>query len=483
MEQIIVIGGGPAGITAAMRARELGAQVTLVERERLGGTCTNDGCVPTRVLAKAARMLRETEHFHEFGLHISRPEIDISELLSTTQKTVYTIHEKKQMLHRLKAAGVTVYGEAGAASFMDSHTILLEDGRRLQAEKFILCAGGHSRRLDFPGAEHALTHKDIWELKRLPASIAIIGAAATGCQLASILDAFGSQIYLFERAERILRVEDEDVSKAVSGAFEHHGIKLITSLESIDEIDRIGKNLQLSYRKDGKSETVEVETAILSSGWLGNVSNLNLDAAGVKSERNYVIVDEHLRTTAPNIFAAGDITGRMMLVQSAGFEGRIAAENAVLGPGQRSEHRIIPHGGFTDPEYASVGMSTEQAAKNGEYLSCTVPYADLDRAVIDGHPTGFCKLIVSPETHRILGAHVVGEQALETIHVVAAGMAADMWVEQLSELELAYPTFTAIIGLAARKAVRELGVMPLSPQWRSMESPHAEWEQSESNIW
>ncbi len=483
MDQIIVVGGGPAGITAAMRARELGAQVTLIERGRLGGTCTNDGCVPTRVLAKAARLLRETEHFHEYGLHISRPEIDISELLTRTQKTVYTIHEKKQMLHRLKSAGVTVYGEAGDASFMDSHTILLEDGRRLQAEKFILCAGGHSRRLDFPGAELAFTHKDLWELKKLPPRIAIIGAAATGCQLASILNAFGAQIYLFERADRILRVEDEDVSNAISTAFEQRGIKLITSLETIEKIERDGNNLLLSYVKQGETANVEVEAAILSSGWLGNVSRLNLEAAGVRSERNYVIVDEHLRTTAPNIFAAGDITGRMMLVQSAGFEGRTAAENAVLGPGQRSEHRIIPHGGFTDPEYASVGMSAEQAARMGEYLACTVPYSDLDRAVIDGHPTGFCKLIVSPETHRILGAHVVGEQALETIHVVAAGMAADMWVEQLSELELAYPTFTAVIGLAARKAVRELGVMPLSPQWRSMDSPHAEWEQSESNLW
>jgi dihydrolipoamide dehydrogenase len=435
------------------------------------------------VLAKAARLLRETDQFPSFGLNISKPELDFAALLATTQATVYTIHEKKQMLHRLQSAGVQVYTEVGDVAFTDPHAILLQNGERIQADKFILAAGGHSRRLDFPGAELALTHQELWELKKLPSSLAIVGAAATGCQLASILDAFGTKVYLFERAERILRAEDEDVSKIVSRGFEQHGIQIIAGIDSLDSIENTGRARRLTYAKDGQTQSIEVEAAILSSGWLGNVSALNLEAAGVRHERNYVMVDEHLRTTTENIFAAGDITGRMMLVSSAGFEGRTAAENAVLGPGQRSEHRIIPHGGFTDPEYASVGLTQEQAEKNGEYIACKVPYADLDRAVIDRRTTGFCKLIVSPETHRILGAHVVGEQALETIHVVSAGMAADMWVEQLAELELAYPTFTAIIGLAARKAVRQLGVMPLSAQWRAMDTPHAEWEQSESEIW
>jgi dihydrolipoamide dehydrogenase len=483
MEEIIVIGGGPAGITAALRARELGAQVTLVERGNLGGTCTNDGCVPTRVLAKAARLLRETQLFPQYGLHISRPVLDFGELIALTQGTVYTIHEKKQMLHRLKAAGVKVLSETGDAGFMDPHTIIFADGRVLQAEKFILCAGGHSRRLDFPGAELALSHKELWTLNALPESIAIIGAAATGCQLASILNAFGARIHLLERAERILRLEDQDVSQVVSESFEGRGIEIIAGIDEVERIEQSRKNLRLTYSKAGESRQVEVAAVILSSGWLGNVASLNLDAAGVKSERNYVIVDQHLRTSAPNIHAAGDITGRMMLVQSAGFEGRNAAENAVMGPGQRNEHRIVPHGGFTDPEYGSVGMTEEQARQSGSYMTCSVPYADLDRAVIDGHTAGFCKLIVSPETHRILGAHIVGEQALETIQLVAAGMAADMWVEQLAELELAYPTFTAVVGLVARKVVRELGVMPLSPQWRAMDTPHAEWEQSESKIW
>ena len=151
-----------------------------------------------------------------------------------------------------------------------------------------------------------------------------------------------------------------------------------------------------------------------------------------------------------------------------------------MGIGQPYKHLIVPHGSFTDPEYAAVGLTEEQARKQGEVVAATVPYHDIDRAVIDGHPEGLFKLVVSQETHRILGAHVVGEQAVEIVHLVAAGMAADMWVEQLAELEIAYPTYTAIAGLAARQIMRELGVLPLSPQWRTLTRLRtSEWERSE----
>jgi dihydrolipoamide dehydrogenase len=170
----------------------------------------------------------------------------------------------------------------------------------------------------------------------------------------------------------------------------------------------------------------------------------------------------------------------MMLVQSAGYEALAAAENAVLGVGNRQQHTIVPHGGFTDPEYGSVGLTEEQARARSDVVVATVSYANLDRAVIDGRAEGLCKLIVSSDNHRILGAHVAGEQALEIIHVAAAAMAADMWIEQLAELQIAYPTFTAVLGLAARSIVRQLGVLPLSAQWLTLgEHKTSEWERRE----
>lgn len=479
---IIVIGGGPAGVMAALRARELGANVTLVERGRMGGTCTNDGCVPTRVLAKAARLMRDAEQFDEYGLLAQPPELDFRRLLSRTQQVVYQMQEKKQFIDHLTSAGVTVYTESGSTRFVDPHTIELGNGKQLKAEKFILCAGGRSRRLDFPGAEFALTHQDLWELKNLPRTLVIAGGAATGCQLASIFQTFGTKVVLLERASRILAAEDEMLSNAIQQSFEHSGIQIIPNISGVERIEKNEQDFTLFYSKENGVSSIQTEAVILSAGWVGNLDPLNLPAAQVEIQGNFVKVDEYLRTTALHIFAAGDITGRMMLVQSAGYEAQVAAENAILGVGRRYEHKIVPHGGFTDPEYASVGLTEAKARADFDPAVAVVQYADMDRAVIDGHPVGFCKLIVNKDTHRILGAHVVGEQALEVVEVAAAAMAADMWVEQLAEIEIAYPTFTAIIGLAARKLVYDLGVQPIGHAWKSIgKSQVAEWERGPSN--
>ena len=478
---IVVIGGGPAGVTAALRARELGASVALVERGRMGGTCLNDGCVPTRVLARAARFVRDAEQFAGYGLVTESPELDMERLLSRVQQTVYKIHEKKQIIYHLNQAGAKVLENAGEAHFVDGHTLELGDGSELRADKFIVCVGGYARRLAFPGGEHTLTHGDVWSMRKLPRSLVVIGGAATGCQLASCFNAFGTRVAILEALPRILSFEDEALSQALTAAFRMRGIEIITGIGGVQRLERQKVNLSLYYTSSDQTQVISSEAVLLAVGWAGNVDGLNLSAADVKSERGYVVVNDYLQTTSPNIFAAGDITGRMMLVQSAGDEGRVAAENALLGPGHPDIHRIVPHGGFTDPEYGSVGLTEAQASAQGECIVASVPYREMDRAVIDDQTEGFCKLIVSKGTHRFLGAQVVGEQAVEITQLVAAGMAADMSVEQLAALEMAYPTYAAILGLAARQVCRELGLVPLSAQWRALgQLRGAEWERGEA---
>jgi len=477
MRDVIVIGGGPAGVTAALRARELGASVILIERDRMGGTCTNDGCVPTRVLAKAARLVRDAEQFDDYGLVGQKPVVDLPALLARTQETVFRLHEKKQLLDHLRQAGVALAASAGAARFLDEKTIMLENGHRLTAENFILCVGGHARRLGFPGSEYALTHSDVWSLARLPRSVAVVGAAATGCQLTSILAAFGARVTLLDLSPRILPAEDTAVSQTVHRAFETRGISVVTGISGIERIEKRSEGLRLVYGQDGRTQTLDVEQVILAVGWVGNVDGLNLEAASVQTERSYVVVDDTLRTSNPRIYAAGDVNGRMMLVQSASAEARLAVENALLGQAQSFRHHVVPHGGFTDPEYGSVGLTETQA--QGNCAIATVPYSDLDRAVIDGRPEGFCKLIVDRESGKIVGAHVVGEQAVEVVQIVAAGIAAGMHVAEMAEVELAYPTFTAVVGLAARQLVRQLGFTPLAAEWRTLRRLQvrtAEWE-------
>ena len=475
---LIVVGGGPAGVGAALRARELGASVALVERGQMGGTCTNDGCVPTRVLAKAARLRRDAGQFAAYGLLAEPPALDFQRLIARTHHVVFAMHEKKQLLSNLTRAGVQVYAGAGHAHFVDAHTLALADGTPLRGDKFILCVGGQARALDFPGAHLARTHSGVWLMTRAPASVIVVGAAATGCQLASIFDDFGARVHLLEAAPRILPGEDESVSRGLAQAFERQGIEVTTRIAGVDWLRPEGDQLCLQYTRDGHAHALIADEVVMAVGWMGNSDRLNLSAAGVETERSYVRVNDYLQTTAPHIFAAGDITGRMMLVQSAAAEARVAAENAVLGPARRFAHAIVPHGGFTDPEYGSVGLTERQArALEPDCVTAEALYAHLDRAVIDDHTEGFCKLVASRATHQLLGAHVVGEQAVEVVQMVAAGMAAGMHAEQLAALELAYPTYTAIVGLAARKLIERFEGSSLPAQWRVL-APRGDWEQS-----
>ena len=439
MHEVVVVGGGPAGVTAALRARELGAGVALVERGELGGTCTNDGCVPTRVLAHAARLVRDAEQFADYGLVGEPPEVDFPRLLGRVRALVDEVHEKKRLRERLEAAGVLVFDGSGEARFAGENSLALGYGRRLEAEKFVLCAGGHARRLGLPGGELALTHSDVWTMGDLPRSVAVVGVAATGCQLASVFAAFGARISLLEVAPRILGAEDEALSEGVAGAFGRRGIEIFTGIDGVTRIEETLDGRRVVYSRSGEERALEVGAVV---------------------------------------FAAGDLTGRMMLVQSATHEAEVAAENAVLDGRRTLRHAVVPHGGFTDPEYGSVGLTEEEARREHDCTVAVVPYTDLDRGIIDGRPEGSCKLIVSRETRRVLGAHIVGEQAVEVVQIAATAMRAGMQVEQLADLELAYPTFTAAVGLAARRITRTLGFIPLARAERdgNEQLRAAEWE-------
>lgn len=480
---LVVIGGGPAGVTAALRARELGAErVALVDRGLLGGTCTNDGCAPTRVLAKAARLLRDSEQFAEYGLLGERPTVDFARAIARTQQVVYQLQEKKQLFDHLREAQIEPYLSVGYARFSDPHQLDFSTGGGIQADKFIVAAGGRPRRLDFPGAELAITHSDVWKMTKLPASIIIVGTGATGCQLASIFDAFGARVTLIEMADRILPPEDIDVSRMIADIFRSRGINIIYGSKGLERIERESDGLRLHYGAADGSPSQTAEAVLLSVGWPSNGDKLNLAAAGVEMRGSFVAVDDALRTNVPHIYAAGDITGRMMLVQSAAHQARVAAENAVLNSVRAAEHRLVPHGGFTDPEYASVGMTEQQAHETTEIAVAVVPYADMDRAVIDDRTVGFCKLIVARDTHKVVGAHVVGEQAVEVVQVIAAGIAGDLRVEHLAEIEFAYPTFAAIVGVAARQIAREINAVPITSEWRSLTRLRpAEWERADIN--
>ena len=285
----------------------------------------------------------------------------------------------------------------------------------------------------------------------------MLGAGATGVQVASIFNALGSRVQLVEVAPRILMSEDEDVSAAVSAALAASGVRIVEDAGSIERFERSQIGVRLIHSANGAADSVDTMVAVVAVGWVAATAGLNLDRAGVRTDRRgYVEVDSQLRTAAPHIFAAGDVTGRAMVVHEAIREAVVAASNAVLGQTTTLPSQVSPIGSFTDPEYASVGL-TEAAARDGhEVVVSTVRFESLPRPIIDGRPTGFCKLVVDGQLHSILGCHIVGERAVELAQLAATAMAAEMPVEQLALVPYSFPTYANALGRAAIGAAIEL---------------------------
>jgi dihydrolipoamide dehydrogenase len=287
----------------------------------------------------------------------------------------------------------------------------------------------------------------------------VIGGGATGVQVASVFNAFGSRITLFHSGARIVPTEDEEVSAAVAASFRDSGIDVRENFGVIESFEKTSDGVRMSFSKDRQSEHAEATLAVVAIGWAANTAALNLDRAGVETDaREFVRVDEFLRTSAPHIFAAGDVTGRMMLVPQAIQQGFVAATNAVRGATMTELQGAAPIGSFTDPEYAQVGMTEKQARATGDIIVAKICFDSTTRTIIDGRTSGFCKLIVDRETRQILGCHVVGERAVELTQVAAVAMAGRMRVDDLAQVPLSFPTYAGVLGRVAAQAARRLNL-------------------------
>ena len=448
---IVVIGAGPAGTAAALRAAELGAKVAVAEADRTGGTCVNTGCVPTRVLAKAARLMREIRTAESYGIEVSQHPLDWSATVARVHERVNRVRSIKREAERFSEAGVELFLE-GKARFADAQTVVLDSGRRLTADTFIVCVGGHSRRLPVPGAELATVPEDILTLPELPGRVAIIGAGNTGAQLATVFSSFGSQVTLLDVAPRILMASDARISEHVARAFMEQGMSVRTGIETITGLAKAEDgSITLLWRESDRPISSSFDAVIMATGWPADVEDLGLETAGVEVVHSAIPVDQSFRSGVPHIFAVGDANGRDMLVQAAQFEGETAGQNAVTGAHRRTPHHLLPAGGFTDPDYAGVGLTEQQATERDPgCIVTTVLLANLDRAVIDDRERGFLTLISDRRRELILGAHAVGESAVEVIQSVTTAMAAGTDVATLAGVKFAYPTYSAVIGMAAR---------------------------------
>jgi len=456
---VIIVGAGPAGVRAALRAAELGARATLVASGEFGGMAATDGPIPVRTLAHAARLIRDARQLAQYGIVVSEPVLDYSQLLARVHAVVDDVRAHSSRRQDFESLGITVHEHAGAARFTGPNTIETQSGLRLQADAIILCTGGVSRRLQVPGFELTCTHSDAWGLKAVPQSMLVVGAGATGAQVASIFNAFGAHIQLFQAGPRILPTEDESISAEVAMEFRAAGIEVREDFGSIESFEKTAKGIRMNFSKNGSRESAEAALAVMAVGWVANTSGMDLTAAGVEiNERSFVKVNQYLQTTAPHIFAAGDVTGGLMLVPQAVQAGFVAATNAVQGPSLPFWSEVSPIGSFTDPEYAQVGLTEAKARETHDVLSTIFRFDSVARPIIDGRKAGFCKLLTDRKTYRILGCHIVGERAVDTTQLAAIAISAGMKINDFVRIPLSFPTYSGVLIRAALSAARELNL-------------------------
>jgi glutathione reductase (NADPH) len=306
--------------------------------------------------------------------------------------------------------------------------------------------------------------EQILELEQLPRSVVLVGSGYTGVQLTTCLNAFGADVTLLELAPNVLPGADRDVGRVLADSFRAQGVHIDVGIRSVDRIELHGGTRRLFYTAGDQQRRIDCDAVILCAGWPANLDGIGLDTIGVATERGFVPVNPFLQTNLPHIYVAGDANGTGMLVQGAHFEAYIAAENAVRGPHMQSKHELMPSGGFTDPDHAAVGLTEDAARKSyANVVVATAQYADLDRAIIDNRTIGFLKLIVDQDTDQVIGAHAAGEHAVEVIQAVATAMAGAVKASTLAAIELAYPTYTAIIGAAAGQIAPAAGHANVGP--------------------
>lgn len=450
---------------AAMRAAELGAATALITRNRFGGMAANDGPIPVRALAHTARLMRESRQLNRYGVAVNAPCLDYPRLLARVREVIEQVHSHTPIRADLERLGVAIYEHAGNVNFVDSHTVRGDRGIRLKGDKIILSVGGRSRKLPVPGGELTATHSDAWSLTSVPPSMLVIGAGATGAQVASIFKAFGSQVRLYEAGSRILPTEDEDVSSAVVKAFRDSGISVLENFGAIDGFQKTSAGIRMLYSREGRKMSDEATIAVVAIGWAADTAGLNLSTARVNLDsRGYVRVDPQLRTSAPHIFAAGDVTGRLMLVPQAIRDGYVAATNAVNGSHVSSVSPVNPIGSFTDPEYAQVGLTEAKARETHDIVVSKVRFEDTIRPIIDGRTIGFCKLIVDRASRTILGCHIVGERAVEIVQMAAIAIAGRIRVDELTLIPISFPTYTDVLFRAVSLAAAELQTVSAARQ-------------------
>ena len=448
---LVIIGGGSAGLTAAGFAVQLGSRVALVESNRTGGDCTWTGCVPSKTLLKAARVAHQMRTASRHGLESVEPVVDLSSVMAHVRAVVSDVYEQESP-EALRADGIDVF--TSAARFLDSHTISAGEDV-LSARRILIATGAHPFLPPVEGLESVgcLTYESVWDLDVLPRHLVVLGAGPIGYEMAQAFRRLGSAVTLMEATDRILPRDDEEASLVMASRFADEGIDIRFNAE-LERAWRDGDGIHVVASGD----EVVTDALLVAVGRRPNVNGLDLDSAGVRYDDGGVQVDERLRTSQAHIYAAGDCAGGYQFTHYAGWQGFMAVRNAFLPGSKKAVTERVPWTTFTDPEVAHVGLTKAQARERfGEsVMTCDWPMAQVDRARSEGDTDGFLK-IVHKRDGTLLGVTIVAARAGEMIHEWTIALDRGMKVGDLANTIHVYPTYsTASMQAAAHIRVEQL---------------------------
>lgn len=468
---LVVIGGGTAGLVTAVGAAGLGARVALVEKHLLGGDCLNVGCVPSKALLRAARAAAEARGAAEFGVRIAgEVSVDFAAVMERMRRLRADISPHDSAM-RLRESGVDVF--IGNAAFSDSETVRVGD-KTLRFAKAVIAAGARADAPAIAGLKEVpyLTNETLFSLTELPKRFGVIGAGPVGCEMAQAFARFGAEVFLVEAEHGILPREDRDAADVVLSAMSRDGVKLLCCGKNLT-LSRDGSGVRLQVESHGKGYDVLVDQLLVAVGRAPNVEGLRLEKIGVQFDKKGVKVNDRLQTTNPRIFACGDICSPYQFTHAADFMARIVIQNALFKGRSKASALNIPWATYTSPEAAHVGLYEAQATAKGIKVGTfTQELAKVDRAILDGETKGFVRVHVRKGTDEIVGATIVAAHAGDLISEITLAMNGGLGLKAIGAAIHPYPT--------QAEAIRKLGDLynrtRLTPGVKSLIGKWLSWQ-------
>jgi len=448
---IVVIGGGPGGYVAAIRAAQLGLDVALVEKEHLGGVCLNWGCIPTKSLLRNAEVVSLLGRGKEFGFTLSGFQADFGAAVDRSRKVSERLVTGVGVL--MRENGVDVVAGTGRLRSANEVEVALNEGgtQTLPARHVILATGSRARSIPgiAPDGRRILTSREAIVLRELPVSVVVVGAGPIGMEFAHIWQAYGARVTVVEMLPRALPLEDEEVSAVVERAFKRRKVKLLTSAR-VQEIEPTGDGVRVRVSDGQGEQSLEAERVLVAIGVAPNSEGLGLEEVGVALDRGYVEIDEFMRTGVPGIYAVGDLTGKLALAHVASAQGIIAAE-AIAGVGTRPlDYEALPRCTYCQPQVASFGLTEAQALERG-YKARVGQFFFLanGKALGLGEREGFVKIVTDETSGEILGAHLVGPEVTELLPELVLARTWELTPEEIARSVHAHPTLSEALMEAA----------------------------------